>query len=147
MSSFLQTQPQPEESGALKSLMTPTFAYQKLFSHHPLFLPLFFFFVCVNWFWLSASEWSLCLCLLWHISSSQTVQPPAQLTPPPSLIPSCPWRETKLAHLFNEVQSWECEEEAPFPHTLKKCSQLHPKSWVTTTQPLFNPNPWRERTH
>lgn len=37
MPSFLQTQPQPEESGAPKSLMTPTFAYQKLFSHHPPF--------------------------------------------------------------------------------------------------------------
>lgn len=42
---------------------------------------------------------------------------------PPSLIPSCPWRKTKLACLFNEERGSERWEGAPFPPALKFSSQ------------------------
>lgn len=73
-------------------------------------LPPPFLFVCVNCFWPRARKpASACACCATF---------PHQSTPP-SLIPSCPWRKTKLACLFNEERSSERGEGALFPHTLK----------------------------
>lgn len=106
LSPFLQTRPQLPESRAAKSHMMLKFAYQKKIKKTALPPPSLF--VCVNCFWLSARKpASACACCATF---------PHQSTPP-SLIPSCPWRKTKLACLFNEEQGSERGEGALFFHT------------------------------
>ena len=105
ISPFHQTRPQLPESRAAQSQMMLKFAYQKNV------LPPPFSFCMCELFLAEFHKASLCLRLLCHISSSECA--------PPSLIPSCPWRKTKLACLFNEEQSSERGEGALFLHTLK----------------------------
>lgn len=113
------------------------FAYPHTHHHH--LLNLFFFLYA----WTGRVPLSQCLLLLVvpHFPISVRLLPPAPPSPiplppppPPSLIPSCPWRKTKLARLFNEEQSSERGERARFPHVIE-IQRLPPKSWVKQLNP------------
>lgn len=77
----------------------------------PLPPPPSFLFLYVWTGWVPGSQ-PLLLLVVPHFLTRIRPPPPPKHTP--SLIPSCPWRKTKLARLFNEEQSSERGERAPF---------------------------------